>query len=151
MVGFFLSTTEYLIIMTSFVMLQFNWTVEAFVVLCLSLPAVPSGAGTFATSSLPFIIDQMIGASADDISAVVQWYCWAVAFGMLVQNLPVCLILPQFQHPDCLCHRWFDVHFRSSNPFRIIFAVLNYARKTKYPEHRSALTYIDEEEPSRLD
>ena len=29
--------------------------------------------------------------------------------------------------------------------------MLNYARKTKYPEHRSAFTYIDEEEPSRLD
>ena len=170
MVGFLLSTTGYLIILTSFVMLQFNWRLEAFVVLCLSLPAVACGAGTFATNSLPFIIDQMIGASADDISAVVQWYCWAVVFGILVQNLPVCLILPQFQHhilefyltltfisllvvllSDCLCHRWFDVHFRSSNPFRIIFAVLNYARKTKYPEHRSALTYIDEEEPSRLD
>ena len=32
-----------------------------------------------------------------------------------------------------------------------IFRVLNYARKTKYPEHHSAFTYIDEEEPSRLD
>ena len=29
--------------------------------------------------------------------------------------------------------------------------MLNYARKTKYPERRSALTYFDEEEPSRLD
>ena len=29
--------------------------------------------------------------------------------------------------------------------------MLNYACKTKYPERRSALTYIDEEEPSRLD
>ena len=34
---------------------------------------------------------------------------------------------------------------------KIIFKVLNYARKTKYPERRSAFTYIDEEEPSRLD
>ena len=38
-----------------------------------------------------------------------------------------------------------------SNPFKIIFKVLDYARKTKYPERRSAFTYIDEEEPSRLD
>ena len=169
-VGFYLSATGYLVTLISFVMLQFNWSVEAFVVLCLSLPAVACGAGTFATNSLPFIIDQMIGASADDISAVVQWYCWAVVVGMLIQNLPVCLILPLFQQhilefylaltfislsvallSDCLWHKWLDVHFRSSNPFKIIFAVLNYARKTKYPEHRSAFTYIDEEEPSRLD
>ena len=169
-VGFLLSATAYLVLLISFVMLQFNWRVEAFVLMCLSLPAATFGAGTFATNSLPFIIDQMIGASADDISAVVQWYCWAVAVGVLIQNLPVCLILPLFQQhilefylaltfislsvallSDCLCHRWLDVHFRSSNPFKIIFAVLNYARKTKYPENRSAFTYIDEEEPSRLD
>ena len=169
-VGFYLSATGYLVALISFIMLQFNWSVEAFVVLCLSLPAVACGAGTFATNSLPFIIDQMIGASADEISAVVQWYCWAVIVGMLGQNLPVCLILPLFQQhilefylaltfislsvallSDCLCHRWLDVHFKSSNPFKLIFAVLNYARKTKYPEHRSAFTYIDEEEPSRLD
>ena len=29
--------------------------------------------------------------------------------------------------------------------------MLNYARETKYPECRSALTYFDEEPPSRLD
>ena len=29
--------------------------------------------------------------------------------------------------------------------------MLNYVRKTKYPERRSALTYFDEEAPSRLD
>ena len=52
---------------------------------------------------------------------------------------------------DCLCHKWLEIHYKSSKPFKIIFKVLNYARKTKYPEHRSALTYIDEEEPSRLD
>ena len=52
---------------------------------------------------------------------------------------------------DCLCHKWLDVHYKKSNPFKIIFKVLNYARKTKYPERRSAFTYIDEEEPSRLD
>ena len=29
--------------------------------------------------------------------------------------------------------------------------VLDYARKNKFPQLRSALTYIDEEHPSRLD
>ena len=52
---------------------------------------------------------------------------------------------------DCLCHKWLDVHYKKSNPFKTILKVLNYARKTKYPERRSAFTYIDEEEPSRLD
>ena len=46
---------------------------------------------------------------------------------------------------------YYEVHFKPSSPLKTAFRVLNYARKTKYPERRSALTYIDEEEPSRLD
>ena len=52
---------------------------------------------------------------------------------------------------DCLFHTWFNKNFRNSNPLKTIFQVLNYARKTNHPERCSALTYFDEEEPSRLD
>uniref|UniRef100_A0A1X7TF99 Uncharacterized protein n=1 Tax=Amphimedon queenslandica TaxID=400682 RepID=A0A1X7TF99_AMPQE len=37
------------------------------------------------------------------------------------------------------------------NPINLIVRVLCYARKHKYPENRSALTYWEEEAPSRLD
>ena len=109
----------------------------------------------------------MIGASADDISAIVQWYYWSFSLGLSSQyfiflpidklNLTmisftiVFLCLSSVLITDCLCHKWLDIHYTSSSPFKTIFKVLNYARKTKYPEHRSAFTYIDEEEPSRLD
>ena len=33
----------------------------------------------------------------------------------------------------------------------LIYKVLSYARETRYPTNRSAFTYIDEEQPSRLD
>ena len=159
-------------ILTSFLMLQFNWIVPASVVMYLSLPCAAFGGGTFYISSLPFIIDQMIGASTDDISAAIQWYCCAIAVGVIAQNLPTCLscvihvqqlnilflsLLLSFISllvvliTDCLYHKWLDTNYRSTNPFKTIFKVLNYARKTKYPERRSAFTYIDEEEPSRLD
>ena len=52
---------------------------------------------------------------------------------------------------DCLYHHKLEVHFKPCSPLKTAFKVLNYVRKTKYPERRSALTYIDEEEPSRLD
>ena len=168
--GNFLLTVAYLFILISFVMLQFNWTIPAFVIMFISLLAAGFGGGTFFISSLPFVIDQMIGASTDDIIAAIQWYCWAYAVGVAAQHLPICLsIVTQRQNilllylslgflslsvvliTDCLCHKWLDVHYKKSNPFKIIFKVLNYARKTKYPERRSAFTYIDEEEPSRLD
>ena len=112
----------------------------------------------------------MIGASADDISAIVQWYYWSYSLGHLAPYLCILLPIGQLQQyrleislttaflclssvliTDCLCHKWLDIHYKSSSPFNTIFKVLNYARKTKYPEHRSAFTYIDEEEPSHLD
>ena len=127
------------------------------------------GLGSINTNMLPFMIDQMIGASADDIGAAVQWFLWTFAIGLLTRHL-VCLPIPQLQNnlpvlciilnflglsvilkTDCLFHTWLDKNFRSRNPLKIIFKVLNYARKTKYPECRSALTYFDEEPPSRLD
>ena len=81
------SFVAYLLILISFVMLQFDWTIPAFVVTCISLPAAAVGGGTFFISSLPFVIDQMIGASADDIIAAIQWYCWAFALGIAAQYL----------------------------------------------------------------
>ena len=169
-VAIFLSAVTHLAIIISFVMLQFDWTTTAFVVMCISLPAVAFGGALFFISSLPFVIDQMIGASADDIIAAIQWYGWAFAVGIAAQHLPICLSIVTEQQnilliylslsflslsmvlvTDCLCHKWLDIHYKKSNPFKTIFKVLNYARKTKYPERRSAFTYIDEEEPSRLD
>ena len=38
-----------------------------------------------------------------------------------------------------------------TNPVKLIVKVLNYARKNKYPRHRSALTYWEESAPSRID
>ena len=34
---------------------------------------------------------------------------------------------------------------------KLIMQVLNYTRKHSYPERRSAFTYIDEEQPTRID
>ena len=172
-VGVFVTMLSLLILLCATVMLKFNWTPAPIIivtVLYLYMLVNVCSAGNFYTNMLPFIIDQMIGASADDISAIVQWYYWSFSLGVsipyfipiipieqLQQNLSVIsltiifLCLSSVLITDCLCHKWLDIHYKSSSPFKTIFKVLNYARKTKYPEHRSAFTYIDEEEPSRLD
>ena len=46
---------------------------------------------------------------------------------------------------------WFDTKPQICNPIKQIVQVLNYARKNKWPRLRSAFTYIDEEQPLRLD
>ena len=168
--GVILTMLSFLILLSATVMLQlqFNWTpIPAFVMLILNMLVTTFSIGIFAISMLPFIIDQMIGASADDISAIVQWCFWSNSLGVCILYpflfLPtdqiltavsltmIFLCLSSVLITDCLCHKWLDIHYKSSSPFKTIFKVLNYARKTKYPEHRSAFTYIDEEEPSRLD
>ena len=150
-------------------LLQFNWTpIPAIALLCFYIVVTTCSVGSYTINMLPFITDQMIGASADDISAVVQWYYWSIILGTSsyfflifipvdqLNLLAICLAivflcLSSVLITDCLCHKWLDIHYKSSSPFKTIFKVLNYAHKTKYPEHRSAFTYIDEEEPSRLD
>ena len=44
---------------------------------------------------------------------------------------------------------WFNVEPRRDNPYKMVIVVLNFARKHKYPVSYS--TYINYEEPSRLD
>ena len=168
-VGVFATVLSFLILLCATVMLQLNWTpIPAIALLCVYVLMTTCSMGSFVINILPFIIDQMIGASADEISAIVQWYIWSTSLGKFSQYffglLPISklnlimifltiifLCLSSVLITDCLCHKWLDIHYKSSSPFKTIFKVLNYARKTKYPEHRSAFTYIDEEEPSRLD
>ena len=66
-----------LAILSAFVMLQLNYTlITGIVLMFVALPVCMAGMGS---GLLPFIIDQMIGASANDISAAVQWTYWGGA------------------------------------------------------------------------
>ena len=64
-----------------------------------------------------------------------------------VVAVPLALII----FSDCLCLKWLDRTHKITNPIKLILQVLNYTRKHRYPERRSAFTYLDEEHPSRMD
>ena len=51
---------------------------------------------------------------------------------------------------ECCCH-WLMTKPLLSNPIKHIAKVLNYARKHKYSEQHSALTYWEDNHPSRID
>ena len=167
-----LATT--LTLQAAFVMLQFDWTpIPAFVLIVVGLVIGTLGFGSFFTIMLPFALDQMIGASAEELSAAVQWYCWGITIGNLFEDILQCVPIPnQLQSweilqiisltigtlclsaaliMDCLYHKWLDTNNKTGNPIKLIYQVLNYAQKNKCPRLRSALTYIDEEHPSRID
>ena len=137
--GFFLMTVAFLIFLSAVVMSQFNQTqIPATIMLCLSQLMALFGLGSIYTNMLPFMIDQMIGASADDISAAVQWNFWIFAIGSFTQglaflpipqlqnNLPVLYIILNFLGlsvvliTDCLFHTWFE-QFQKQQSFENYF------------------------------
>ena len=128
------------------------------------------GTACFPAALLPFLTDQLIGATSDKLNTVVQWYIWTQYFGKgLAQTffyevyysyiyvvgmgvacvfaIPLALIIIS----DCLCQQRLDRTHKVSDPIKLIIQVLNYTRKHSYPERRSAFTYIDEEHPTRMD
>ena len=75
--GLVICTITVILAQFAFVMLEFNWTpISIFILLIITLIIGIFGFGCFYTIMLPFTLDQMIGASADELSAVVQWYYW---------------------------------------------------------------------------
>ena len=52
---------------------------------------------------------------------------------------------------SCWKRHWFYSEPGQNNPYKIVFKVLNFARKHKHPLQRSAFTYADDEEPTRID
>ena len=173
-VGLVLSLATTLTLQAAFVMLQLDLTpIPVFILIVAGLVIGTLGFGSFYSIMLPFALDQMIGASAVEISAAVQWYCWEFDISLLFKDVLECVPIPNnLQYldilpmifltlatlclsavliMDCLYHKWLDTNNKTGNPIKLIFQVLNYARKNKCPQLRSALTYIDEEHPSRLD
>ena len=169
-----MSSITVLTLQAAFVMLQFDWApVPVFTLLVMIMPIGIFGFGSFYTVMLPFALDQMIGASAEQLSAAVHWFFWGFNNGVLLKDVLECVPIPnQLQYldifpvifltlatlclsavliMDCLYHKWLDTNNKTGNPVKLIFQVLNYARKNKCPRLRSALTYIDEEHPSRID
>ena len=114
---------------------------------------------------IQFNIDQAIGASGDELSAIVYWHSLSLPIIFFIDIIVQCLtnqfiIASYVLSGVALCtviitnflfKHWLDITSHIVNPVKLIAKVLNYARKNKYPRNRSALTYWEENYPSRLD
>ena len=126
------------------------------------------GAAGIKCIAIPFNIDQMIGASADELSTIIYWHCFGYplaislagisnsfitnkvyqqSIGICVSGVAITIVMVTYY----LLRHHLDTTPLLTNPVKLIVKVLNYARKNKYPRHRSALTYWEESAPSRLD
>ena len=124
-----------------------------------------AGCGLFLTNSVHFGMDQLVDSPSWHISSYIRWYCWC----FFVTDATRILVL------ECAYYPWNTIHFgflafvitialcldllfnkdmvkepTSPNPLKLIFKVLHYAAKNKYPRLRSAFSYWDERK-SRLD
>ncbi len=132
---------------------------------------VALGAGLFSfaafqVNALQLGMDQLVDASSSDISSYVSWFAWAYfvadVIAMFSQNC-VCkayIPLASFFTPAlltlCVCSDIFFNHWLikepvTVNPLQLIFDVIRYAVKNKYPRQRSAFTYWDDKRYSRID
>ena len=80
--GLIMSTLALLLMQVAFIALQ-QFLIPAMMLIIAALMIVNIGAGSLYTIMLPFTLDQMIGASAEELSAVVQWYWWGSITGIL--------------------------------------------------------------------
>ena len=126
------------------------------------------GHSSFSANIIQYNIDQLVGASADELNSVIYWHILSEPLVLFLFYLLQCLfysgkyfIMNTFIASGVsvslvlVSHSFFKHKLENisliKNPIRLIARVLCYARKHKYPENRSALTYWEEEAPSRLD
>ena len=126
------------------------------------------GYSSFTANIIQYNIDQLVGASADELNSVIYWHILSEPLVLFLFYLLQCLfnssnyfIMITFVASGVsvslvlVSHSFFKHKLENisliKNPIKLIVRVLCYARKHKYPENRSALTYWEEEAPSRLD
>ena len=142
-----------------------------YVSLVIAYACVAIGSTGFIVNAIPFGIDQMLGASSEEISSFIHWFVWAMysgigisyivdllpcagmgddqtilafmLFTVAVSSITLCL--------DFLCRNWLVIEPVSQNPLKAVYSVLKYAATHKHPARRSALTYWEEDIPSRID
>ena len=134
--------------------------------------AAAIGSSGLIINAIPFGTDQMLGASSEEISAFIHWFVWAMYIGMasgyfVVNGLHctgmgddqaslVSMLFAVAVSSIALCldffgRNWLVIEPVSQNPLKAVYSVLKYAATHKHPARRSALTYWEEDIPSRID
>ena len=125
------------------------------------------GYSSFTANIIQYNIDQLVGASADELNSVIYWHILSEPLVALIFYAAECFYSGEYFYwisfiasgvsvsLVLVSHSFFKRKLENisliKNPIKLIVRVLCYARKHKYPENRSALTYWEEEAPSRLD
>ncbi len=121
---------------------------------------------------VPFGLDQMPDASSEQIKAFIRWFAWAICAGIvtaqlatttyhcaLLSDLDLHAVLSLFSAAllslilcsNYLQKGWLIIEPVSRNPLRNVYLTVRFAVRHKHPVRRSAFTYCEDKQPSRLD
>ena len=138
------------------------------------------GMACYIVTSLQLGLDQMPDASTANITSFISWFVCCFYAGLWVGDtsyhlFPYCLDTVFFSDKNCisfiqifslfpvlcmaivLCSdfllfsKWLIIEPKSPQSLKLIYQVLKFAAKHKAPVNRSALTYWEEDIPSRID
>ena len=136
------------------------------IIIKVSSVVMAFGIGGFQVNIVQFSVDQLVDSSSVEIVSFISWYVWTyfasktmsglvtcfVKFhGELFPTLFVSIVLTFAISLDFLFNHWLVKEPVVHNPLKLIFKVLKYATRNKYPRLRSAFTYWDDKLYSRID
>ncbi len=132
------------------------------------------GFSACALTALQLGLDQMPDASSDNIISFIKWFIFSALFGVWISEIivlsivscasvkcdnkfiffslyPVLAMSILFCSIFLLASKWLIIEPKSPQSLKTIYQVLKFAAKHKSPLNRSALTYWEEDIPSRMD
>ena len=153
-------------------------TIIMLIILVLSLLCFLTGIVGYQANYIQLGLDQLLEAPSEYLGLFIHYASWTFGLGSVLDSLvfslsachsasflkalstslligisiTILLMLTIMFTITCWKRkRWFYVEPGQQNPYEIVYKVLHFARKHKYPLQRSAFTYCDDYIPSRLD
>ena len=132
--------------------------------ICLYVP-IGLGVGAVISNVIQFGVDQMEDSSSSEITSFFHWSLWLWFLTGFASGASHC-ICPQYEAlgqlffpailtvsivVDCVFSQWLVKEQPLNNPLTLIFKVLCFATKNKYPQNRNAHEYWDDRQNSRID
>ena len=132
----------------------------------VTLLVMAVGLGGFQASIIQFGLDQLHDASTSEIKSFIIWFVWTAhcqgipmdfTFACLREEhrifmlLFVCANLSLAMILVHTCNHCLIKEPIQQNPLKLVYKVIRYAIRNKYPRQRSAFTYCEDELPSRID
>ena len=135
-------------------------------VLDVTLLIMAVGLGGFLVSIIQFGLDQLHDASTTEIKSFIIWYVWTINFAGILMKfifactkekygifrlLFVCANLSLAMAFLFICNHCLIKEPIQQNPLKLVYQVIRYAIRNKYPRQRSAFIYCEDKLPSRID